>query len=92
MRDPKSHSDEKREQIQKLLKPNLWDYNIDPVDFFNVIIGKKNRAGCFNQETALIRMLEMASHAFCLTAKSVGEVAEIFLRNLFDFSTPCFLC
>jgi hypothetical protein len=50
-----------QEQIRKTLKPILWDYQIDPCDFFDVAIGKKDRTGSFNQAKALIRMFERLS-------------------------------
>ena len=45
-------------KIKKLLKPILWDYEIDPYDFYQLAIGKKKMIGLFNQERALIRILE----------------------------------
>jgi hypothetical protein len=50
-----------KEQIRKILQPIIWDYNIDPVDFFEVAVGMKDSVGFFNQEAALIRMLERLS-------------------------------
>lgn len=50
-----------KSQIYQLIQPILWDYKTDPYDFFLTAVGEKNRAGCFNQEKALIRMLERLS-------------------------------
>jgi hypothetical protein len=48
-------------EIQKLLQPLLWDYRIDPYDFFEVAIGTRERIGSFTQEKVLIRMFERLS-------------------------------
>ncbi len=50
-----------KSEIQKFLRPILWDYNIDPYELFELVIGTKERAGSFTHETALIRMMERLS-------------------------------
>lgn len=45
-------------KIKQFIKPILWDYEIDPLEFYQVAIGKKKMIGFFNQERALIRILE----------------------------------
>lgn len=50
-----------KSEIQKFLRPILWDYSIDPYDLFELVIGTKERAGGFTHETALIRMMERLS-------------------------------
>ena len=47
-----------KSEIQKLLKPILWDYHLDPYELFELVTGAKKQAGTFTPETALIRMLE----------------------------------
>lgn len=44
-------------EIQKLLRPIIWDYHIAPYELYEVAIGQKNRVGWFTQERALIRIL-----------------------------------
>jgi len=50
-----------KENIRKLLKPIIWDYHTDPYEVFEAASGRKERAGYFTQETALVRMLERLS-------------------------------
>jgi hypothetical protein len=50
-----------KSEIQKLLKPIIWDYNLDPYDLFELVVGTKKQAGNFTPETALVRMLERLS-------------------------------
>jgi hypothetical protein len=50
-----------KDEIQKLLKPILWDYQIDPYVFYQTAMGERIRAGGFDQEKAQIRMLERLS-------------------------------
>lgn len=47
-----------RKIIETLLAPILWDYRIHPYEFYQVAIGNKAQIGHFNQEKALIRILE----------------------------------
>ncbi|QTA79221.1 Uncharacterized protein dnl_14760 [Desulfonema limicola] len=58
MNGKKTQMDMDITQIHQLLKPILWDYKTDPYDFFLTAVGEKKHAGCFDQEKALIRMLE----------------------------------
>jgi hypothetical protein len=50
-----------RSEIQQLLKPILWDYNIDPYELFELVAGTKKQVGTFTREKALVRMLERLS-------------------------------
>jgi hypothetical protein len=45
-------------EIQKLLQPLLWDYQIDPYDLFEVAVGRQERVGSFTRAKALVRMFE----------------------------------
>ena len=44
--------------VEKILKPILWDYDINILDFYHVAVGIKERVGSFNQQRAFIRILE----------------------------------
>lgn len=46
---------------QKTLKGIFWDYNIDPVELFKVLNGKREKAGPYNAQQIFIRMLERLS-------------------------------
>jgi len=41
-------------QIRSLLHAIVWDYDIDPYELFEVALGKKEQAGSFTREKALI--------------------------------------
>ena len=47
-----------QERIEHILKPILWDYRIEPYEFYLVALGKKGTLGLFTSERALIRILE----------------------------------
>jgi len=51
----------KKADIQQLLQPLIWDYQIDPYELFEVAVGNKERVGSFTQEKVLLRMLERLS-------------------------------
>ena len=44
--------------IQKTIQPILWDYDIDPVVFYNIALGKHPAVGMLDQERALLRILQ----------------------------------
>ncbi len=69
-----------KEEIRNLLKPILWDYSIDPWDFYKTALGKKDRVGSFDRDAALIRMLERLSW---------HELIQLFgIDGLTDLLTP----
>ena len=41
-----------------VLERLLWDYDLNAKDFYDLLLGKKARIGLWNQERALIRVLE----------------------------------
>lgn len=71
-----------REQIEKILKPILWDYQIDPCDFFDVAIGKKVRAGSFDQAKAMIRMLERLSWYDLVNLLGIDGLAKLLTKEI----------
>ena len=50
-----------RERISRIMKHILWDYDIDPYELYEVVIGKRERVGHFDEERVLQRMLERLS-------------------------------
>ncbi|MDZ7724262.1 MAG: hypothetical protein U5R06_16015 [candidate division KSB1 bacterium] len=44
--------------IQETIQPILWDYDIDPVVFYNIALGEHSAVGMLNQERALLRILQ----------------------------------
>jgi len=72
----------KQEQIKKILKPILWDYHIDPGDFFDVAIGKKIRTGSFDQTKALIRMFERLSWYELVSLFGMDELSKLLTKEI----------
>jgi len=87
-----------KENIRKLLKPIIWDYHTDPYEVFEAASGRKERAGYFTQETALVRMLERLSwydliNLFgtegltkLLTPKIISRIRIRELREKYEFA------
>jgi hypothetical protein len=50
-----------RERISRIMKHILWDYDIDPYELYEVVIGKRERVGHFDEQRVLQRMLERLS-------------------------------
>jgi hypothetical protein len=72
----------KKEQINKILKPILWDYQINPCDFFDVATGKKAQIGSFDQTKALIRILERLSWYDLVNLFGIDGLAELLEKNV----------
>lgn len=47
--------------IQTALRGIIWDYDVDPDELFEVIIGKREKSGPFDAERIFVRMLERLS-------------------------------
>lgn len=47
--------------IQTALRGIIWDYDVDPDELFEVITGKREKAGPFDAERIFVRMLERLS-------------------------------
>lgn len=47
--------------IREIMRNIIWDYNLDPYDLFEVVTGKSGKAGHFNSELILLRMIERLS-------------------------------
>jgi len=46
-----------KKEIEKI-RPILWDYRIDPIEFYHIAKGERKAIGFLNQERALIRILD----------------------------------
>jgi len=68
-------------ELYKILKPIVWDYNIDPYDLFEVASGKKKHAA-FTQEKALIRMLECLSWYDLINLFGLDRLKEILTKEI----------
>jgi hypothetical protein len=71
-----------RNEIQKLLKPILWDYQVDPYEFFLAAAGEKSRAGGFDQEKARIRMLERLSWYDLIRLFGIEGLKNLLTREI----------
>ena len=72
----------KQEQIHKILKPIIWDYNIEPCDFFDVAIGKKIRTGSFDQIKALIRIFERLSWYELVSLFGMDDLSKLLTKEI----------
>lgn len=50
-----------KDAMEAVFKSIIWDYNVDPDELIEVISGKKEKAGPFDAERLLVRMLERLS-------------------------------
>ncbi|MDM8536277.1 hypothetical protein QUF70_05950 [Desulfobacterales bacterium HSG17] len=71
-----------KEDIKKLLKPVIWDYYTDPYEVFETASGKKDRAGCFTRETALIRMLERLSWYDLINLFGIDKLTKLLTPKI----------
>ena len=46
-----------KEEITGLMKSIVWDYDVDPWELYEVVTGKRERAGHFDRERVFVRML-----------------------------------
>ena len=71
-----------KKEIKNILQPILWDYNIDPCDFFETALGEKDRAGSFCRETALIRMLERLSWHDLINLFGTDKLTQLLTKDI----------
>ena len=69
------------DEIRKILQPIIWDYNIDPSDFYAIASGKKQIAG-IRRESVLIRMLERLFWYDLLKLFGTDGMAELLTPGL----------
>ncbi len=70
------------EEIRAILQAILWDYQIDPCDFYELALGRKERIGWFSRERALIRMLERLSWYDLIRVFGLKELSDILKPEL----------
>ena len=69
-------------QIRSLLHAIVWDYDIDPYELFEVAAGKKEQAGSFTREKALIRMIEYLGWYDLLQLFGLAGLTELFTKDI----------
>jgi len=57
----KKSKDNRLERVKEILKPIIWDYDIDSELLYEVLECKRDRIGTFNKEKIIIRTLERLS-------------------------------
>ncbi len=48
-------------EISKIMQLIVWDYDINPLDLYDIVTEKKNKIGIFDKQRILIRMIERLS-------------------------------
>ncbi len=75
-----------KDEIAKLLKPIVWDYDIEPFDLFEVAVGNKDSVGGFTREKALTRMFERLSWYDLIRLFGVDRLKDLlsgeFIQNI----------
>ncbi len=49
------------DSIRTIMKHTVWDYDVDPGELFEVVVGKRARVGHLDAERVFLRMLERLS-------------------------------
>lgn len=65
-----------RNRINRILKPILWDYDIDPEVFFRVATGEIASIGWFNRVRALLRIFERLGWYDLLDLFGISEISK----------------
>ena len=55
------HPHKMNKDTKSKIKSIFWDYNIDPDEIYETVIGKRKKAGPFDSQQIFIRMLERLS-------------------------------
>ena len=50
-----------QEHIRRLMKHVVWDYDVDPYELHEVVLGKRRKVGHFDRTRVFLRMLERLS-------------------------------
>jgi hypothetical protein len=69
-------------EIQHLLSPILWDYQIDPYEFFEVATGQRDHVGWFTRERAVLRMLERLAWYDLVRLFGTDELTRLLTKDL----------
>ena len=46
------------DNICHILEPILWDYNVEALDFYELLLGRQGSIGLLDQQHAIVRVLE----------------------------------
>jgi hypothetical protein len=50
-----------QEHIRRIMKHVVWDYDVDPYELHEVVLGKRQKVGHFDRKRVFLRMLERLS-------------------------------
>lgn len=75
-------------QIRSLLHAIVWDYDIDPYELFEVALGKKEQAGSFTREKALVRMIEYLGWYDLLQLFGLAGLAKLLTKDVISGLRP----
>lgn len=70
------------EEQEKIVKSLLWDCDLSPEDFYQVLKGKKEKAGFFTREKAVKRLLEYQNWYNVLKVLSLPEIGSVWNEGL----------
>ena len=82
---------DEKERIRLIMKHVVWDYDIDPYQLHEVVLGLREKAGHFDRQRVLLRMLERLSWYDLLdllgvdllrTLLTPGTIAQIRRRDV----------
>ena len=71
----------KHDEIRALLRPILWDYDLDPYEFYEVAAGTRARLGMFTQDTALIRLFERLGWYDLIDLFGLDELTRLLTKE-----------
>lgn len=69
-------------EIRTCLQPILWDYQLDPYEFYETALGRRERVGWFTQERALLRMLERLSWYDLIQLFGIEHLTQLLTQEL----------
>lgn len=70
------------EEQVKIVKSLLWDCDLSPGDFYQVLKGKKEKAGFFTREKAVKRLLEYQNWYNVLKVLPLPEIGSVWNEGL----------
>jgi hypothetical protein len=71
-----------KKEIRTCLQSILWDYQIDPYEFYETALGTRERVGWFTQERALLRMLERLGWYDLIRLFGIEHLTQLLSKEL----------
>ena len=70
------------DEQERIVKSLLWDCDLSPGDFYQVLKGRKEKAGFFTRETAVKRLIEYQNWYNVLKILSLAEIGSVWNEGL----------